>query len=65
MMKKEMFEIARIYVPVKRRATLEDSMAAVDIKLTSADFDELEAAAPVGGTAGPRYGETMMSMVRL
>ncbi|MBQ0771766.1 MAG: aldo/keto reductase, partial [Sphingomonadales bacterium] len=38
----------------KRRATLEDSMAAVDIKLNEADLDELEAAAPVGGTAGPR-----------
>lgn len=49
----------------KRRATLEDSMAAVDIILTEADLDELETAAPVGGTAGPRYGETMMSMVRL
>jgi len=49
----------------KRRATLEDSMAAVDIELTTDDLDELEAAAPVGGTAGPRYGETMMSMVRL
>lgn len=49
----------------KRRATLEDSMAAVDIRLTEADLDELETAAPVGGTAGPRYGETMMSMVRL
>jgi len=49
----------------KRRATLEDSMAAVDIRLTEADLDELEAAAPVGGTAGPRYGEAMMSMVRL
>ncbi|VWX57655.1 aldo/keto reductase [Sphingorhabdus sp. 109] len=49
----------------KRRATLEDSMAAVDIELTTIDLDELEAAAPVGGTAGPRYGETMMSMVRL
>ncbi|MEH6661108.1 MAG: aldo/keto reductase [Parasphingorhabdus sp.] len=49
----------------KRRATLEDSMAAVEIKLTEADLDELETAAPVGGTAGPRYGETMMSMVRL
>ncbi|PHR21236.1 MAG: aldo/keto reductase [Sphingopyxis sp.] len=49
----------------KRRATLEDSMAAVDIKLDNNDLDELEAAAPVGGTAGPRYGETMMSMVRL
>ncbi len=49
----------------KRRATLEDSMGAVDIELTEADLDELEAAAPIGGTAGPRYGERMMSMVRL
>ncbi|MEP3723553.1 MAG: aldo/keto reductase, partial [Parasphingorhabdus sp.] len=49
----------------KRRATLEDSMAAVDIALTPEDLDELEAAAPVGGTAGPRYGDAMMSMVRL
>jgi aryl-alcohol dehydrogenase-like predicted oxidoreductase len=49
----------------KRRATLEDSMAAVEIKLTEADFDELEKAAPVGGTAGLRYGDRMMSMVRL
>lgn len=49
----------------KRRATLEDSMAAVEIKLTEADLDELETAAPVGGTAGLRYGDRMMSMVRL
>ncbi|MGB5483087.1 aldo/keto reductase [Parasphingorhabdus sp.] len=49
----------------KRRATLEDSMVAVDIDLTEADLDELESAAPVGGTAGLRYGERMMSMVRL
>lgn len=49
----------------KRRATLEDSMAAVDVSLTSDDLDELEKAAPVGGTSGPRYGEAMMSMVRL
>ncbi|WP_417622189.1 aldo/keto reductase [Parasphingorhabdus sp.] len=49
----------------KRRATLEDSMAAVDITLTEADLDELEAAAPIGGTAGLRYGESLMSMVRL
>ena len=49
----------------KRRATLEDSMAAVDIALSDADLDQLEAAAPVGGTAGLRYGERMMSMVRL
>ena len=49
----------------KRRATLEDSMAAVDVSLTEEDMDELETAAPIGGTAGPRYGESMMSMVRL
>ncbi|MEW4467228.1 aldo/keto reductase [Parasphingorhabdus sp. JC815] len=49
----------------KRRATLEDSMAAVDVELTDADLDELEKAAPVGGTSGARYGEAMMSMVRL
>ena len=49
----------------KRRATLEDSMAAVEIELTEADLDELETAAPVGGTAGLRYGDRMMSMVRL
>jgi aryl-alcohol dehydrogenase-like predicted oxidoreductase len=49
----------------KRRATLEDSMAAVDVKLNEADLDELEAAAPIGGTAGLRYGDRMMSMVRL
>ncbi|MEO9601052.1 aldo/keto reductase [Parasphingorhabdus sp.] len=49
----------------KRRATLEDSMAAVDIALTETDLDELETAAPVGGTAGLRYGDRMMSMVRL
>lgn len=49
----------------KRRATLEDSMASVDIELNEADLDELEIAAPVGGTAGLRYGDRMMSMVRL
>ncbi len=49
----------------KRRAALEDSKAAVDITLSAADIDALEAAAPVGGTAGLRYGERMMSMVRL
>ena len=49
----------------KRRVTLEDSMAAVDVTLTADDLTKLDAAAPRGGTAGPRYGERMMSMVRL
>ena len=50
---------------VKRRATLEDSLAAVDVELTAQDLADLEAAAPRGGTAGPRYGERGMRMVRL
>jgi len=48
----------------KRRATLEDSMASADLELTQEDLTELDAAAPVGETAGPRYGDAMMKMVR-
>ena len=49
----------------KRRVTLEDSMAAVDLMLTPQDLAALDAAAPRGQTAGPRYGERGMKMVRL
>ena len=49
----------------KRRRTLEDSMAAVDVALSDDDLARLDAAAPRGGTAGPRYGDRMMAMVRL
>lgn len=49
----------------KRRATLEDSMAAVDVALDEQDLAELDAAAPRGGTSGPRYAERAMAMVRL
>ncbi|MCJ8158400.1 aldo/keto reductase [Sphingomonas sp. LaA6.9] len=49
----------------KRRATLEDSMAAVDVTLDREDLAALDAAAPRGGTSGPRYGERMMAMVRI
>ena len=49
----------------KRRATLEDSMGAVDVTLSAQDLADLDEAAPRGGTAGPRYGERMMAMVRL
>lgn len=49
----------------KRRVTLEDSMGAVDVVLTAQNLADLDAAAPRGGTAGPRYGERMMAMVRL
>jgi aryl-alcohol dehydrogenase-like predicted oxidoreductase len=50
---------------VKRRVTMEDSVAAVNITLTAADLAAIEQVAPKGGTAGPRYGEQGMRMVRL
>ena len=49
----------------KRRVTMEDSAKAADVVLGAADMAALEAAAPRGGTAGPRYGEAGMRMVRL
>jgi aryl-alcohol dehydrogenase-like predicted oxidoreductase len=50
---------------VKRLATMEDSVSAAELQLGAADLDAIEAAAPRGGTAGPRYGEIGMKMVRL
>lgn len=49
----------------KRRATLEDSMASVRVKLSADDLAKLDEAAPRGETSGPRYGEAMMKMVRI
>lgn len=49
----------------KRRATMEDSMAAADLTLSADDIAAIDAAAPKGGTSGPRYGEQGMRMVRL
>jgi aryl-alcohol dehydrogenase-like predicted oxidoreductase len=50
---------------VKRRATMEDSAGAPDITLTADDLKALDTAIPRGGTAGPRYGERAMKMVRI
>jgi len=50
---------------VKRRATLEDSIAAVNVELSEEDLAELEAAVPPGAAAGPRYAERGMRMVRI
>ena len=47
---------------VKRRVTLEDSAAAVDVVLSAEDLAALDAARAV---SGPRYGEMGMRMVRL
>jgi aryl-alcohol dehydrogenase-like predicted oxidoreductase len=50
----------------KRRATLEDTAGAAALKLTADDLAALDAAAPVGATAGERYGNpAMLKMVRL
>ena len=49
----------------KRRVTMEDSAKAADVALDADDLAALDAAAPRGGTAGPRYGEQGMRMVRL
>ena len=49
----------------KHRARLEENAGAAALRLTAADLAELAAAAPVGGTAGARYGNpAMMAMVR-
>jgi aryl-alcohol dehydrogenase-like predicted oxidoreductase len=50
---------------VKRRATMADSAAAPDVTLSEIDLAEIDAAAPNGGTAGPRYGERGMRMVKI
>ena len=48
----------------KRRVTMEDSLAAVDLELTAQDIAELEQAAPIGGTSGERYSPAAMKLVR-
>jgi aryl-alcohol dehydrogenase-like predicted oxidoreductase len=50
----------------KRRTTLEDTAAAATLTLTTQDLAALDAAAPIGATAGERYGNpAMLKMVRL
>jgi aryl-alcohol dehydrogenase-like predicted oxidoreductase len=50
---------------VKRRETMHDSAGAAELELTAADLAELDQAAPRGATAGPRYTERGMRMVRI
>ncbi|MES2988865.1 MAG: aldo/keto reductase [Pseudomonadota bacterium] len=50
---------------VKRRATMGDSAGAPDVRLSATDLAELDGAAPRGATAGPRYSERGMRMVKL
>ena len=50
---------------VKRLETMRDSIGAPDLALTAQDLATIDAAAPSGGTAGPRYGEAGMARVKL
>ncbi len=47
----------------KRRQYLEENLAAAELRLSDAERDELEAAIPIGATAGPRYGEAMLRQI--
>ena len=47
----------------KRRRYLEENVAAADLDLSDAQMARLDAALPRAGTAGPRYGEKMMSYI--
>jgi diketogulonate reductase-like aldo/keto reductase len=50
---------------VKRRETMRDSAGSTDVSLSTQDVADLDAAAPKGTTAGPRYAERGMRMVKL
>jgi aryl-alcohol dehydrogenase-like predicted oxidoreductase len=50
----------------KRRATLEENAGAAALSLSPDDLAALAAAAPIGATAGERYGNpAMLKMVRI
>jgi aryl-alcohol dehydrogenase-like predicted oxidoreductase len=50
---------------VKRSETLRDSAGAPDVSLSEDDLATIEAAAPSGKTAGPRYAEAGLARVKL
>jgi aryl-alcohol dehydrogenase-like predicted oxidoreductase len=47
----------------KRRRYLEENLAAADVRLSPADMEQLDAALPPEVVAGPRYSESMMSLI--
>jgi aryl-alcohol dehydrogenase-like predicted oxidoreductase len=47
----------------KRRKYLEENTAAADLRLSEEALARLDGALPRAGTAGPRYGEEMMSYI--
>ncbi len=47
----------------KRRAYLDENLAALDVTLSAADRAEIDRIAPLGAAAGTRYPEAMMAFV--
>jgi len=47
----------------KRRTYLEENLGAADLRLNAEELARLDAAMPVGGTAGPRYTERLASFI--
>ncbi len=47
----------------KRRATMEENAAAVNLKLSADDLRRIEAASPASAVSGPRYPEHAMRLV--
>jgi aryl-alcohol dehydrogenase-like predicted oxidoreductase len=47
----------------KRRTYLEENLAAADVVLTAEDLAALEAGAPPGATAGPRYDPPLLAWI--
>jgi aryl-alcohol dehydrogenase-like predicted oxidoreductase len=50
---------------VKRSETMRDSAGAPDLALSDSDLAQIDAAAPSGQTAGPRYSPGGMARVKL
>jgi aryl-alcohol dehydrogenase-like predicted oxidoreductase len=49
----------------KRRTYLEENLSALEIELSPSELDRIEAVAPPGAAAGPRYPEKTMRFVNL
>ncbi len=47
----------------KRRKYLEDNVAAIDLKLTQSDLDQIDEVFPPDAAAGKRYPDHMMASV--
>ena len=56
-------EMIQPLVGARRRDRLTEALGALELSLTAEDLARIEAAAPVGATAGTRYPEAQMAML--